>query len=126
MTRAEFIALPYLLTPGQAARCGYSLRTLDKYAENGLLMVVCPPGCTQRRFQKRQFAELLDWSDTLDLKAWAREKPLLSINAVTQWTGYDKHTILQILRAGGLVAVNPAGLGTAKYRKQAIGEWIGL
>jgi hypothetical protein len=126
MTRAEFIALPYLLTPGQAAACGFSAHTLHKFADNGVLRIIRPAGCTQRRYQKLQFAQLLDWVGALDRSAWARERPLLTSNAVCQWTGYDRGTITRIVTAGGLVCVQPGGLGSRHYRKRDIGEWIGL
>lgn len=126
MTREQFQLLPYLLTSAQAEACGYERRTLNKYAENGILTVVLPAGCVQRRFQKRQFAQLLGWEDTLDLAGWQREKPLIQVAAVAQWTGYDVHTLLAIVRAGGLVAVDPGGLGRRHYRKEEVGRWIGL
>lgn len=126
MTRAEFIKLPCLLTPGQAAACGFAAHTLRKFADNGVLRIILPQGCTQRRYQKVQFAQLLGWADVIDRAAWAREKPLLALGAVCQWTGYDRHLIPVIVAAGGLERVQPGGLGRARYRKQEIGEWIGL
>ena len=126
MTREEFTALPYLLTPGQVEACGYAPRTVDKYAESGILAVILPAGCRKRRFQKRQLAQMLGWESTVDRAAWAREKPLLPLGVVQQWTGYDERTVANMVLAGGLVVVRPAGLWCAKYRKEQIGEWIGL
>lgn len=125
MTKQEFAALPYLLTPGEAAQCGYSEHTLNKYAQAGILRVVQPPGAGWRRFQKRQLAQLLGWEDVLDWTRWRREKPLLACCAVCEWTGYDARTIRQIVASGGLVSVNPGGIGDAKYRKDEIAEWLG-
>ena len=126
MTKAEFQAWPYLLTPGQVAACGYSPATIHKYVEHEILRAVLPRGIAQRRFQKVQIARLLGWEDVLDRERWQREKPLLPYCAVREWTGYDPRSIKLIVRAGGLVAVNPGGIGDAKYRKEQIGEWIGL
>lgn len=126
MTKDEFTALPYLLTPGQVVSCGYSPTTLRKYTEHGVLRVVLPTGCGQRRFEKRQLAQMLGWTGTLDLKAWAAEKPLLGFGAVHWWTGYEESTIRKIVEAGGLVAIKPGGLGYEKYRKEQIGAWLGL
>ena len=126
MTREEFIKLPLLLTAGQAAACGYSRRTLLKYANNEILRLVCPAGCVQRRFQKKQLAQLLGWEDALNLPAWRREPPLLTLNAVCQWTGYDSHQVSKITKAGGLSVVNAAGIGRNRYRKTEVQEWIGF
>lgn len=126
MTREEFIALPYLLTVSQVVACGYAENTVNKYAEHGILTVVKPKGCTQRRFPKAQLAALLGWEDTLDRKKWAREKPLLAPAAVQEWTGYKKETVLAIAQAKGLTLVKPGGVGDAKYRKEEVGKWIGL
>lgn len=126
MTREDFINLPYLLTPGQAAACGYSILTLDKYAANGILVVVRPPGCTLRRFQKRQLAQMAGWEDTLNWTAWRREKPLVSLAAVVQWTGISRNQVRAIVRAGGLTCVQPGGMGEGKYRREELGVWLGF
>jgi hypothetical protein len=126
MTREEFRALPYLLTPAQAVCCGYTYNTLMKYADYGVLVVVLPPGCRQRRFQKRQFAQMLGWEDTLDWPGWRKEKPLLSLAAIHQWTGYDPTTVRQIVRAGGLSPICPGGMGETKYRKSEVAQWLGF
>lgn len=126
MTKLDFAALPYLLTLGQVEQCGYTQATLDKYAACGILEVIVPPGCIQRRFQKRQVAQILGWEDTLDVIGWRREKPLLSVGMVHQWTGYNAQTIAAIAAAGGLDRVQPGGVGNSKYRKEAVGAWLGL
>ena len=126
MTREEVQKLPYLLTQGQVVACGYAPATIGKYAEHGILRAVLPKGCTQRRYQKVQLAGLLAWEDLIDVKAWAREKPLLGLGAVTQWTGYANGTISDIVAAKGLTAVQPGGIGERKFRKEEIGGWIGL
>jgi len=126
MTRAEFIALPYLLTPGQVASCGYSLRTIDKFAENGILTAVCPKGATQRKFQKKQIAAILGWDDAIDQKKWDKEKPLMGVAVVREWTGYQPKTVRQIGKAGGLTPVQPGGIGDTKYRKDEIGKLLGF
>jgi hypothetical protein len=126
MTRSEFTALPYLLAPAAVTACGYSPRTVAKYFACGILTPIQPRGFSGRRAQKRQVAQLLDWSDTLDLAAWQREKPLLGFAAVHQWTGYGERQLAQIVKAGGLTAVNPGGVGRAKYRKEDVAKWLGL
>lgn len=126
MTRETFNALPHLLPPGIVVACGYAVATLNKYAAHGILTVVKPPGCGQRRFRKAQVASMLGWNDAVDRKKWAKEKPLLSLNAVREWTGYKAETIRAITKAGGLTPVQPGGVGDVKYRKAEVGEWLGL
>lgn len=126
MTKEEFTKLPYLLPPASAVACGYSLTTLNKYAENGILVVVLPKGVAQRRFQKRQLAQLLGWEALIDLARWRMEKPLMALGALCEWTGYTSETVSHIVAAGGLQPVQPGGLGERKFRKQQIGEWLGL
>lgn len=126
MTREEFITLPYLLTPGQVASCGYSSATVAKYAECGVLRVILPAGCTQRRFQKRQVALLNGWEATLDLAGWRRLKPMVRLGVVCQWTGYDRDVIGHMVAAGALTVVQPAGVGYRLFRTEEIGAWLGL
>ena len=128
MTREEFQKWPYLLTQGQVMACGYSPATIGKYVEHGILRAVKPKGCTQRRYQKVQIAKLLAWEDALaaDRAAWQKEKPLLGLGAVRQWTGFCNLIITAIVQARGLTAVQPGGIGERKFRKQEIAEWIDL
>jgi hypothetical protein len=126
MTREEFQGLPHLLTQCQVVGCGYAPATIGKYVEHGILRAVLPKGCTQRRYQKLQLAELLGWMDLVDVKGWQREKPLLPLGAVTQWTGYANGTVSDIVAAHGLTVVQPGGIGERKFRKEEVGEWIGL
>ena len=126
MTLEEFKALPYLLTPGQVVGCGYTAATLVKYAAHGILLVILPKGCAQRRFQKRQIAKLNGWESALDFAGWAREKSMLRLNAVCQWTGYTEETVSHIVAAGGLLRVQPGGIGYGLFRKSDVGAWLGL
>lgn len=126
MTREEFQELPYLLTLGEVVACGYAVATINKYAAHKILAAIKPKGCTQRRFQKVQLAAMLGWADEIDRKRWAREKPLLGMAAVLEWTGYTSETFCAIVKAGGIGRVQPGGIGHAKYRKEEVGEWVGL
>jgi len=126
VTRKEFQQLPYLLAQKHLLACGLTGATTSKYLEHGLLRAVKPAGFSERRVPKIQVAQLLGWQDTLDLQGWAREKPLFLFAAVHQWTGFDRQSVDEIVAAGGLVRVRLGGLGAARYRKEQIGEWIGL
>jgi len=126
MNRETFQSLPQLLTLRQAAACGYTIRTIQKYLDAEVLRAIQPSGCTERRVRKLQLAQMLGWEDPRLRSRWQREKPLLTLGAVKEWTGYGVHQIAKIVAAGGLRAVQPGGLGRCRYAKEDVAEWLGL
>ncbi len=126
MTREEFKQLPHLVREHDVVAMGYGRNTVHKFVDCGVLVRVCPKGCGQARFQKRQLANLLKWEDCVDVAAFRQERPMLEAKAVQRWTGWSEATLGNIAAAGGLSFVKPPGAGKGKFLKQEIAKLIGL
>ena len=126
MTRDEFKRLPYLVMEHHVVAAGFGRATVSKFVDCGVLVRICPAGCGQARYQKKQLGQLLHWGDLLDNRDWNQEPALLSIKAVMRWTGWSDTTLSNMAAAGGLSFVKPAGSGKGKFLKSDVARLIGL
>lgn len=125
MSAPRLSQLPWLLFERQVIELiGYSRSTIDKLVDSGTLTAVKPAGCGQRRFQKIQVAQLLNVS--LSLEPFQRAPWLLPEKAFLQYTGYSRKTLREIVEAGGLRRIRPAGLAGARYYKSELARLLGL
>lgn len=126
MTQSEFKALPHLLQETDVVKLGYSARTIAKFVDCGVLRKVMPAGTHSARFQKKQLAELLQWTELLEPGAFQAEPPFMQIKAVQRWTGYAENTLTAIGKGGELHLVKPPGSGTGKFLKAEVAKLIGF
>lgn len=128
MTRVELKEMPWLLSDRQViAVTGYAVLTLRKLVDCAVLATVQPAGCEVRRFRKAQVALLLGMRlEELGAEGFRCEPLLMGQKGVWVWTGYDKRTVGKIVAAGGIHVVRPPGMSHGKYRKEEVGELIGL
>ena len=126
MTRDEFKQLPHLIREPEVVALGFGRRTVLKFVDCGVLARICPAGCGEARYQKKQCANLLHWEDLLDTEAFRMEPPALELKAVIRWTGWDERTLTKMVKARGLTFVKPPGAGKGKYLKGEIATLIGF
>ena len=128
MTRKEFEAAPWLVMEHHLAGLGYGRATLGKFVDCGTLNKICPKGCGQGRYQKRQIAHLVKWPDCLAeaVRAFGQEPALMPAKAVMRWTGWSDTTLGNIAGAGGLSFVKPPGAGQGKFLKDEVAKLIGF
>ena len=126
MTREQFRQLPHLLMEHHVVALGYGRATVAKFVDCGVLKRICPKGCGQARYQKRQLAQLLKWEDLLELALFVKEPPLIPAKTVRRWTGWSETTLTNMTDAGGLDYVKPPGAGKGRFRKGEIEKLIGF
>lgn len=123
----KFKGLPWLVLEGQVIDLmGWGRNTLAKMADCGTLHLVKPPGCAQHRFRKIQLATILGVSLEAELEEFRREPLMMSEKATLRHTGYARNTLREIVSAGGLRVIRPAGLTNGRYRKTEIAQLLGL
>ena len=126
MNQQQFKAAPHLLMRRHLVELGYGKTTIHKFEDCGVLRQVRPPGADQVRYQKKQLAQLLKWDGLLGAEAFAREKPLMELKVVKEWTGMSEVTLNHVVQAGGLSLVRPAGMTRGKFLKSEIAELLGF
>jgi hypothetical protein len=128
MTKKEFVNGPGLLMEKEVVSLGFARPTIEKFVELGVLKKVKPVGCSQARYQKRQLALLLEWTDVAAgvEQAFAAEPQMMGRKEVLQWTGMSKETLDKMAEKGGLRAVRLPGCNQGKYRKADIAAMLGL
>lgn len=128
MTKKEFEVLPQLLMEHHLAAVGYGRATVAKFVDCGVLERICPKGCGQARYQKRQVAQILKWEECLVAArgAFVLEPALMPPKAVRVWTGWSETTLGKIAHAGGLSVVRPPGTRRGKFRKDEVAKLIGF
>jgi hypothetical protein len=125
--RLQFQKWPWLLFERQVIEVtGYGHNTIEKLIDCGTLLSVKPRGCTQRRFQKIQVAQLLAVELDQQLESFRREPLLLSEKSVLSYSGFSRTVLREVTHAGGLQLIRPAGLSTGRYRKSELAQLLGL
>ena len=127
MTKDEFRQLPLLIQEHHVMEAsGYARNTVRKLVDCGVLRLVKPKGCHQGRFQKRQVARLLKWEEAVETDALKREPALMLEKSVRAITGYSTATLDQLVAAGALSFVRPAGISVGRFRKAEIARLVGF
>jgi excisionase family DNA binding protein len=127
MTSANFESLPWLLFEHQVLELtGYGRNTLEKLVDCGVLEAVKLAGSNQRRFRKTQVAALLALPEPKGAAAFQAEPFLMGEKAVMVWAGFTRKFLRQVVKAGALKMVRPAGLKHGRFQKREVAALLGL